>query len=91
MVSEVFLGVASDQYVDRNSSPSTLHLGPLPSIISKRQPPVSSTIVRDTLHDWEIYSEKDIKLFTQSSIKSADKLLGLSRLHAPDNAIVSCL
>ena len=34
------------------------------------------------MHDWEIYSKKDIKLFTQPSVKSPDELLGLSRLGA---------
>ena len=91
MVSEVIPVAASDQYVENNSSPNTLHLGPSPSIISKRQLLVSSTVVRDTLHDYEIYSKKDTKLFTQSSVKSADKLLCLSRLRASDNATVSCL
>ena len=73
MVSEVFPVVPSDQYAEKNSSPNTLHLGPSPSIISKRQLPVSSTIVRYTLHDWEIYSKKDIRLFTKSSVKLPDK------------------
>ena len=53
-MSEIFHEVASDQYAEKNSSPNTLHLGPSPSIISKRQLPVSSTIVRYTLHDEEI-------------------------------------
>ena len=35
MVSEIFPVVASDQYVEKDSSPNTLHLGPSPSIISK--------------------------------------------------------
>ena len=51
MVSEIFPVVASDQYAEKNSSPNTLHLGPSPSIISKRQLQVSSIIVRYTLHD----------------------------------------
>ena len=51
MVSEIFPVVASDQYTDKNSSLSSLHLGPSPSIISKRQLPVSSTIVMYTLQD----------------------------------------
>ena len=91
MVSKIFPVVASDQYTDKNSSLSSLHLGPSPSIISKRQLPVSSTIVMYTLQDWDIYSEKDIKLFTKSSVKPPDKLLGLSRLCAWENAIVNCL
>ena len=37
MVSKIFHVVASDQYNEKNSSPNTLHLGPSPSIISKRQ------------------------------------------------------
>ena len=36
MVSEIFLVVASDQYAEKKWSPNTLHLGPSPSIISKR-------------------------------------------------------
>ena len=35
--------------------------------------------------------KKDVKLFTQPSVKSPDKLLGLSRLRAWDDDIVSCL
>ena len=70
MVSEIFPVTASDQKTDI-----------VPSI-SKRQLPVSSTIVWYTVHDWEIYSKKDIKLFTQPSVKSPDELLGLSRLGA---------
>ena len=50
MVSEIFHVVASDQYAEKNSSPSTLHLGSSPSITSKRQLLVSSTVVRYTLH-----------------------------------------
>ena len=69
MVSKIFPVVASDQYTEKKLSPNTLHLGPSPSIISKRQLPVSSTIVKYTQHDQEIYSKKDIKLFTQSSVK----------------------
>ena len=46
MVSEIFPVLASDQYAEKNSSPNTLHLGPSPSIISKRQLQVSSTIVK---------------------------------------------
>ena len=54
MVCEIFHLAASDQYVEKYSSPNTLHLGPSPSIMSKRQPPVSFTIVRHALHDYEI-------------------------------------
>ena len=36
-MSEIFHVVASDIYAEKNSSPKTLHLGPSPSIISKRQ------------------------------------------------------
>ena len=45
-MSEVFHVVASDQYAEKELSPNTLHLGPSPSIISKRQLQVSSTIVK---------------------------------------------
>ena len=42
MVSEIFhVYVASDQQAEKNSSFNTLHLGPSPIIISKRQLPVS--------------------------------------------------
>ena len=51
MVSEIFPVAASDQCAKKNVSPNSLHLGPSPSIISKRQLPVSSTIVKYTLHD----------------------------------------
>ena len=91
MVTEISPVVASDQYAEKKWLPSSLHLNPSPSIISKRQLPVSSTKVKYTLHSSEIYSKNDIKLFTKSSVKSPDKLLGLSRLRAWDNAIVSCL
>ena len=74
MVSEIFPVVASDQYAEKNSLPNTLHLGLPPCIISKGQLPFSSTIVRHTLHDEEIYSEKD-------------KSLGLSRLRAIVNCL----
>ena len=73
----------------KNSSPNTVHR-PSPSMISKRQL-ASSTIVRYTLHNWEIDSKKDIKLFTQLSVKSPDELSGLGRLGASDEAIVNCL
>ena len=43
MISEIFHGVASDQPAQKNSASNTLHLGPSPSIISKRQLPISST------------------------------------------------
>ena len=36
MVSKIFPVVASDQYAEKGLSPNTLHLGPSPSIISKR-------------------------------------------------------
>ena len=48
MVSEIFPVVASDQYDEKELSPNTLHLDPSPSIISKRQLQVSSTIVKYT-------------------------------------------
>ena len=48
MVTKIFPGVASDQYAEKELSPNTLHLGPSPSIISKRQLQVSSTIVKYT-------------------------------------------
>ena len=51
MVSETFPVVASDQYAEKKWSPNSLHFGPSPSIISKLQLPVSSTIVKYTLHD----------------------------------------
>ena len=51
MVSEIVPVVASDQYAEKKSSLNTLHLGPSPSMISKRQLPVSSTIVKYTLYD----------------------------------------
>ena len=82
MVSKIFPVVASDQFAEKKWSSNTLHLGPLPSIICKWQLLVSSTIVKYTQHDQEIYSKKDINLFTQSSVKSPDKFLYLSRLHA---------
>jgi len=40
--------VESDQYAEKEFSSNTLHLGPSPSIISKRQLQVSSTIVKYT-------------------------------------------
>ena len=49
MVSEIFPVGASDEYAEKHLSPKSLHLGPSPSIISKRQLPVSSTIVKYTL------------------------------------------
>ena len=83
IVPEIIPVVAPDQYAEKKSLPSSLHLGPSPSIISERQLPVSSTIVKYALHDLEIYSKKYIQLFPQSSVKSPDKLLlGLSRLRA---------
>ena len=60
MVSKIFPVVASDEYAEKELSPNTLHLGPSPRIISKRQLQVSSTIVKYTWHDKEIYSKKDI-------------------------------
>ena len=48
MVTKLFPVVASDQYAKKELSPKTLHLGPSPSIISKRQLQVSSTIVKYT-------------------------------------------
>ena len=68
----------------------TVHLSPSPSMVSKRQL-ASSTIVRYTVHNWEIYSKKDIQLFTQSSVKWPDELLGLSRVGAWDEATANCL
>ena len=50
MVSEIFPVVASDEYAEKILSPNSLHLGPSPSIINKQQLPVSSTIVKYTLH-----------------------------------------
>ena len=66
-----------------HSSPNTVHL-------SKRQLALS-TVVRCTVHDGEIYSKKDITWFTKPSVKSPNKLLGLSRLGAWDEATVNCL
>ena len=63
-MSEIFHEVASDQYAEKNSLPNTLHLGPSPSIISKRQLPVSSTIVRYILHDEEIHSRTHARTHT---------------------------
>ena len=48
VVSKICPVVASDQYAEKELSPSTLHLVPSPSIISKRQLQVSSTIVKYT-------------------------------------------
>ena len=50
MVTEISPVVASDQYAEKKWLPTSLHLSPSPSIISKRQLPVSSTIVKYTLH-----------------------------------------
>ena len=61
MVSKIFHAVASNQYAEKNSTPNTLYLGPSPSIVSKGQLPVSSTIVGYTLPKYQIYSMKDIK------------------------------
>ena len=46
--SKIFPVVASDQYAEKELSPNAFHLGPSPSIISKRQLQVSSTIVKYT-------------------------------------------
>ena len=43
MVSEIFPVLASDRNAENNLSPITLHLIPSPSMISKRQLPVSPT------------------------------------------------
>ena len=51
MVTKIFPVVASDQYAEKELSPNTLQFGPSPSIISKRQLQVSSTIVKYTWHD----------------------------------------
>ena len=75
MVSEIFPVVTLDEYAEKHLSPNSLHLGPSPSIISKRQLPFSSTIVKYTLHSSEIYCKKDIKLFTKSSVKSPDNFI----------------
>ena len=92
MVSEIFPVAALEQYAERKfRHPAPCTSVHSPSMINTRQLPVSSTIVKYTLHSWEIYSKKDIKLFTQPSVKSPDKLLGLSRLRARDEAIVNCL
>ena len=56
MVSEIFHVVALDQYTEKKLSPNTLYLGALLSIISRQQLPVSSIIVRYTLHN--IYSRE---------------------------------
>ena len=48
MVSKIFPVIASDQYAEKELPPNTLHLGPSPSIISKQQLQVSSTIVKYT-------------------------------------------
>ena len=48
MVTKIFPVVASDQYAEKELSPNTLHLGPSPSIVSKRQLQVSSTVVKYT-------------------------------------------
>ena len=48
VVSKILPVVASDHYAEKELSPNTLHLGPSPSIISKRQLQVSSTIVKYT-------------------------------------------
>ena len=45
-------------------------------------PPEPPVLVRYTVHDWEIHSKKDIKLFTEPSVKSPDELLGMNRLGA---------
>ena len=60
-------------------------------MISKRQL-ASSTVVRytDIAQLADLFKE-DIKLFTQPSVKSPHKLLGLSRLGAWDEAIVNRL
>ena len=69
-----------------------VQLSPLLNIllISKQQL-ASATIVRYTVHNWEIYSKKDIKLFTQPLVKTPDELLGLSGLGTRDKATVKCL
>ena len=45
MVSKIFPVVESNQYAEKELSSNTLHLGPSPSIISKRQLQVSSTVI----------------------------------------------
>ena len=78
-MSEIFPVVASDQYTEKIVTET---LAPRPPLSIIRQLPVSSTAVRYTFHDKEIYSKKDIKVFTKSSVKSPIKLLGLRRLRA---------
>ena len=61
MVFEIFPVIASDQFAERKLI--TQHRAPqsIASMISKRYQ-ASSTIVRYTVHDWEIYPKKDMKL-----------------------------
>ena len=54
MVAEIFPVVASDQYAEKELSPNTLHLGPSPSIISKRQLP-RLAIVDETIYYSEVH------------------------------------
>ena len=87
MLFEIFPAIALlDQDAERKLHHPTFAPQSFTKHISKRQL-ASSTIVRYTVHDWAIYSKKDIKLLTQPSVKSPDELLGLSRL----GATVKCL
>ena len=57
MVTKIFPVVASDRYAEKELSPNTLHLGPSPSIISKRQ------LQAGLIH----YSEVHIIIITQNN------------------------
>ena len=50
MVSKKCPVVTSDQYAEKISSPNALHLSPSPSMISKRQLPVSYSWNSDRVH-----------------------------------------
>ena len=82
MVSKICSVVVKDQYAEKELSPNTLHRGPSPSIISKRQLQVSSTIVKYTgARLGDLFKERH-KIIHTISVKSHDKLLRLSRLRA---------
>ena len=76
MVSEKCPVVRSDQYAENNWSPNTLHLSPSPSMISKRQLPVSSIWNSEvhTVRLGDLFQER-LKTIHTTISKSPDKLL----------------
>ena len=84
--------VASAQYAENNSSLNIMYLNPPPSVISKQQLPVLSTVNSEVHIErlWDLFEESH-EIIHATISQVARQIIRLNRLCTRDDAIVNCL